>query len=397
MIRVLILTQFRTLALFLQKEETMYLNAMQSLDIRPAFARMDSHQDRLEDVDMDMDCPAMTTTTIHTPNMNNDKGLHLLHLPREIRDQIYSHLYQPRQLRWEVNKRDLHCVAIDVPRAPIPAVLRTCTRLHEEYRESRLSRSISATISTTRATNHETAALTDMQCHAVEDSVILHGDAAPIEHVAHLLASIKDLTILVNNKRSMADDPSIWNELQSLEAILSPFYQTLSTVRIGVHQWQDPKPLQMNSRRETKAYQDPDLSRSSFMPAPSATFMGKPLVQQAAGYRLQLVLLQLHPSDPKDLLERFHRHRTGVYVFSNESPLRLARDDLYWGAEEALQSFPMKGSWFNMQRSMNLNLRDRFDAAGVTDAWIQTEYGPNARRMVEWRERRGLDADEWEN
>jgi len=235
-----------------------------------------------------------------------------------------------------------------------------------------------------------------MQCHAVEDSVILHGDAAPIEHVAHLLASIKDLTILVNNKRSMADDPSIWNELQSLEAILSPFYQTLSTVRIGLHQWQDPKPLQMNSRRETKAYQDPDLGRSSFMPAPSATFMGKPLVQQAAGYRLQLVLLQLHPSDPKDLLERFHRHRTGVYVFSNESPLRLARDGLYWGAEEALQSFPMKGSWFNMQRSMNLNLRDRFDAAGVTDAWIQTEYGPNARRMVEWREKRGLNAGEWE-
>ncbi|KAJ4369268.1 hypothetical protein N0V86_009099 [Didymella sp. IMI 355093] len=262
--------------------------------------------------------------------------------------------------------------------------------------ESRGLRTLAATISTTRATNHETAASTDLQCHAVEGSVIMHTVPAPIEHVAHLLASVRDLTILMDNKRSMNEDTPVWKELQTLESLLSPFHQTLTTIRIGIHQWQDPKPLQMNSRSETKAYTDPSLSTSMFMPKPHTAFMGKSLVQQAAGYRLQLVLLQLHPSDQKDLLERFHRHRTGVYVYSDETPLRLAKDALYWQQEEVVESFPMNCSWFNMQRSMNLNLRDRFDAFGVTDAWIQTEYGLNARTMMEWREKRGADASEWE-
>lgn len=360
---------------------------------KPTFARMDSHQDVMEYHNFDL--PPVSTVP-HINSMTETGALHLLSLPREIRDHIYSYLHEPRQIRWELNKHDVHCVSINVPKAPIPAVLRTCTRLHDEYQQSRLVRTLGATISTTRATNHETAALTDLQCHAVEGSVIMHAEPAPIDHVAHLLASVRDLTILMDNKRSMNEDSSVWNELRTLESVLSPFHQTLSTIRIGIHQWQDPSPLQMNSRRETKAYRDPSLSTAKFMPTPNTTFMGKPLVQQAAGYRLQLVLLQLHPSDQKDLLERFHRHRTGVFVYSNESPVRLAKDELYWQQEEAVQSFPMNCSWFNMQRSMNLNLRDRFDAFGVTDAWIQTEYGPNARKMMEWREKRGANAVEWE-
>ena len=341
------------------------------------------------------DCAPVTSTVLHTLTTSESGGLHLLSLPREIRNQIYSYLHQPLQMRWELNKHDVHCVAINVPKAPIPSVFRTCTRLHDEYLESRLLRTLAATISTTRATNHETAVSTNLQCHAVKGSVIMHAEPAPIEHVANLLASIRDLTILIDNKRSMTDDSTIWNELRTLESLLSPFDQTLSTIRIGIHQWQDPHPLQMNSRHETKLYKDPSLSTSKFMPIPNTTFMGKPIIQQAAGYRLQLVLLQLHPSDEKDLLERFHRHKTGVYVYSNESPLRLATNGLYWEGEEAVQSFPMNCSWFNMQRSMNLNLRDRFDTFGVTDAWIQTEYGSNAQRMVEWREKRGWGAAEW--
>lgn len=363
------------------------------LGARPDFTRFDSHQDEVWY--HNSDCSPVIPETI-PPETSQARNLNLLSLPREIRDQIYSHLYQPAQLRWEINKQDVHCVAINVPKAPIPAVLRTCTRLHEEYRETRLLRNLAATISTTRATHHENAALTDLQCHAVEGSVIMHAEPAPIEQIANLLASIRDLTILVNNKRSMTDDPTIWRELQSLESLLFPFHQMISTIRVGIHQWQDPTPLQMSSRRETKAYTDSNCGTSKFMPTPNPTFMGKSLVQQAAGYRMQLVLLQLHPSDQEDLLERFHRHKTGVYVYSNDAPLQLIKDGLYWSDEEAVQSFPMNCSWFNMQRSMSLNLRDRFDAFGVTDAWIQTEYGPNARRMNEWRERRGLDAVEWD-
>ncbi|KZM21272.1 uncharacterized protein EKO05_0011503 [Ascochyta rabiei] len=359
------------------------------LGVKPTFARMDSHQDEL--VYQNFKCAPIAPTLAHTP-----EHLHLLALPREIRDHIYSYLHQPHQLRWELNEHDIHCVAVQVPKAPIAAVLRTCTRLHEEYRESRLLRTLAATISTTRATNHETAALTDLQCHAVEGSVIMHAAPALIEHVATLLASIRDLTILANNKRSMTEDSTIWSELQTLEAILSPFHQTLSTIRIGIHQWQDPHPLQMNSRRETKKYTDSSLNTSSFMPTPNATFMGKPLAQQAAGYRLQLVLLQLHPWDQKDLLERFHRHKTGVYVYSNESPLALFKDGLYWKEAEVVSCFPMDCSWFNMQRSMNLNLRDGFDAYGVTDAWIQSEYSLMARRMMEWREKSGTNVADWE-
>lgn len=364
------------------------------LGSRPAFARTDSHQDG--GIYEDFKFPPIPQTTVIAPEINEFNRLNLLGLPREIRDQIYAHLHQPLSVRWELNKRDVHCVTIDMPKAPLPAVLRTCRQLHDEYRQSRLLRSLGAIISTTRATNHETAALTDLQCHAVDGSIIMHAKPAPIEHVANLLVSIKDLTVLVNNKRSMTDDPTIWSELQTLESMLSPFHSMISTIRIGIHQWQDPTPLQMNSRRQTKVYMDPNLSTHKFMPESNATFMGKPLVQKAAGYRMQLVLLQPHPSDEKDLLERFHRHRTGLYIYSNVSPQRLAKDGLYWSEEDAVLSFPMNCSWFNMQRSMSLNLRDRFDAFGVTDAWIQTEYGPNARRMKEWRERRGLCALEWD-
>ncbi|KAJ4986701.1 hypothetical protein SVAN01_07760 [Stagonosporopsis vannaccii] len=374
-------------------EQIMGSRTGQLLGERPVFARMDSHQG-----DHNFECSSITAKTISNPaKSSQDKNLHLLSLPREIRDQIYSYLYRPTQLRWELNKQDVHCVTIQVPRAPVPAIFRTCTRLCEEYRESGLVRRLAATISTTRATNHETAALTDLQCHSVEGSIIMHAEPAPIEQVANLLASIRDLTILVNNKRSMTDDPTIWNELRTLESLLSPFHQMMSIIRIGVHQWQDPTPLQMNSRRETQAYKDLKCGSSEFMPTPNTIFMGKPLIQQAEGYRMQLVLLQLHPSDQKDLLERFHRHKTGVYVYSNEAPLRIMKHGLYWSEEEAVRSFPMNCSWFNMQRSMSLNLRDRFDAFGVTDAWIQTEYGPNARRMKEWREKRGVDAAEWKS
>lgn len=390
----LILSQLRTFALFDILQKTMDSDAGNSIGTKPAFARMDSHQDVMEYRNFSL---PLASTIVDSPNLTETGALQLLDLPREIRDHIYSYLHQPRQVRWEVGKNDVHCVSIHVPRAPVSAVFQTCTRVYEEYQQSRGLRTLAATISTTRATNHETAAATDLQCHAVEGSVIMHAQPAPIEHVAHLLASVKNLTILVDNKRSMNEDTPVWNELQTLESLLSPFHQTLSTVRIGIHQRQDPNPLQMNSRRETKAYTDPSLGTSKFMPVPIPTFMGKPLMQQAAGYRLQLVLLQLHPSDQKDLLERFHRHKTGVYVYSNEAPLRLAKNSLYWQQEEVVQSFPTNCSWFNMQRSMNLNLRDRFDAFGVTDAWIQAEYGPNAMKMMEWREKKCADGVEWES
>jgi hypothetical protein len=198
---------------------------------------------------------------------------------------------------------------------------------------------LAATLSTTRATNHETVGVDHLQCHAVEGSVIMHADPAPIEQVGMLLLSVKHLTILTNNKRSMPTDSSVWGELQTLEFLLSPFYQGFSTIRIGIHQWQDPHPLQMNSRREKKTYTDPSLSTSSFMPTPCDNFLGKPLVQQAAGYRLQLVLLQLHPSDENDLLERFHRHKTGVYLYSEEPSAKLAKDGRFWGEEEAVSLF----------------------------------------------------------
>ncbi|KAF1927326.1 uncharacterized protein M421DRAFT_421727 [Didymella exigua CBS 183.55] len=373
--------------------KTMDSGAGKPMVEKPAFARIDSHQVDIEDHNFGL---VLGPTAVFTPNETELGALRLLDLPREIRDHIYSYLHQPHQLIWEIGKRHVHCVSINVPKAPIPAVLQTCTRLRDEYRESPSLRTLAATISTTRATNHETAASTDLQCHAVARSVIMHTEPAPIEHVAYLLASVRTVTILMENKRSLDEDTPVWNELRTLESLLSPFHQTLTTIRVAVHQCQDPHPLQMNSRRETEAYTDPSLITSRFMPIPSTTFMGKPLIQQAAGYRLQLVLLQMHPSDQEDLLERFHRHRTGVYVYSDESPIRLAKEGLYWIQGEVVKSFPINCSWFNMQRSMNLNMRDRFDAFGVTDAWIQTEYGSNACKMMEWREKRGKDATEWE-
>ncbi|KAJ4314150.1 hypothetical protein N0V94_006609, partial [Neodidymelliopsis sp. IMI 364377] len=229
------------------------------LGVKPSFARMDSHQDGLTYVNFNYEpvaAPSTTTTTV-AYSQATTSGTHLLALPREIRNQIYTYLHQPLQFRWEINKHDVHCATISVSQAPIPSVLQTCTRLRDEYQESPIFRNLSATLSTTRATNHETAALTDMQCHAVCDSVILHTTPTPLEHIATLFSSLRTLTILTSNKRSMPSDPSIWSALSTLENLLSPFRDTLHTIRIGIQQCQDPAPLQMGSRREKKTYSDP--------------------------------------------------------------------------------------------------------------------------------------------
>lgn len=74
-----------------------------------------------------------------TPAMAVSSTPHLLTIPREMRDKIYSHLTRPKRFkRWKLfYSGDLEYEAVDVTATvPCGGVLLTCSRLHEEYRES---------------------------------------------------------------------------------------------------------------------------------------------------------------------------------------------------------------------------------------------------------------------
>ncbi len=66
---------------------------------------------------------------------------HLLTLPREVRNNIYNHLYRAVKIPWRfettiARRRESHDLEIQVDNFPLIGVLLTCHRLHNEYLES---------------------------------------------------------------------------------------------------------------------------------------------------------------------------------------------------------------------------------------------------------------------
>jgi len=72
---------------------------------------------------------------------------HLLTLPREVRNIIYSHMYQPINFDWSYKilpfpQDGSYTVPCQVRRAPLLSVLLSCTQIHDEYSQSALVQSM---------------------------------------------------------------------------------------------------------------------------------------------------------------------------------------------------------------------------------------------------------------
>lgn len=61
--------------------------------------------------------------------------LHLLKVPREVRDNIYSFIHYPKQFHAYVGGPSAHCANIVVDNHPFSTLFSVCSRLREEYLE----------------------------------------------------------------------------------------------------------------------------------------------------------------------------------------------------------------------------------------------------------------------
>ncbi|KAH7355489.1 hypothetical protein BKA66DRAFT_446565 [Pyrenochaeta sp. MPI-SDFR-AT-0127] len=70
---------------------------------------------------------------------------HLLCLPRELRDKIYTHLYQSVTLdwKWRATRTRRALIEVTFKEAPVLSVLLTCTQLHDEYVEAKHFKNLS--------------------------------------------------------------------------------------------------------------------------------------------------------------------------------------------------------------------------------------------------------------
>jgi hypothetical protein len=91
------------------------------------------------------DAPDIDASPPHQPVMVAAAPLHLLKLPREIRNRIYDFLSHEIDLR-TINEIGGVATIVHITNAPCVEVLMTHSRLHEEYLESKCFRNLSAVI-----------------------------------------------------------------------------------------------------------------------------------------------------------------------------------------------------------------------------------------------------------
>lgn len=85
----------------------------------------------------------------------SSSGLHFLTLPREIRNIIYDYLTQQVELDWGYELAPFpvggHVAAkLVIPDAPLPSMLRVCSRVYEEYRQAKCFRRLTIKIDARR-------------------------------------------------------------------------------------------------------------------------------------------------------------------------------------------------------------------------------------------------------
>ncbi|CAO2651412.1 Nn.00g039820.m01.CDS01 [Neocucurbitaria sp. VM-36] len=200
---------------------------------------------------------------------------HLLTIPREIRDIIYSHLARPLSMHWTYSDSRIYMwmprtVRFRVEHAPRLSVLLTHTRLYEEYLDFAFHKNLSATI-------HVGDPLSWFKSR---HPVRLGFDSGPKPQVPHeVLANLRHLTIFDSVGGQFSSALCDGLGVQAVITTLASKVPHLSTMRIAL-------------RREFFLQKD-QLERicSSFEttkpvdPTPT-TLAGLRLEQRAVAYRI---------------------------------------------------------------------------------------------------------------
>lgn len=264
---------------------------------------------------------------------------HLLTIPRELRNNIYAYLHYEFSLWWDWSKGQDHPqghivnqIAVRFHNVPCSSVIRTHSRLCDEYIKAAPTQDLSATIEV---------------CPSIY--VTVGGDKdANVDTFAkrvtgtfeHLRKTTIFLTYIDTISKDYVPGAEMWASIERLIKVIKSKAPHLSTIRVAFRHNSGPELARSEQKYDAFATAD-------FLPGPPDSLVDFPLVQRAEGFH---VLCQKRGSSTRNTVIKY-----GAYVFS------LA---------------PVKSHYFTSK--------------DIARKWIFGDDGPA------WREKRGEeDAKKW--
>jgi hypothetical protein len=200
---------------------------------------------------------------------------HILTIPREIRDLIYSYLHHPVSVGWKVDRPEVCCAMIEVQKAPFPNVLLTCSRFKEEYLESSVYADLDAVIRTVYESDDDYE-LTYGSSHGgypgIDCQMIEGGHPSKL---TSLFGRIKHVSLLVNDLRWRSDLGRV--QFRSTLSMLCP---SLMSAKICIYEEGDADMDNNFSLRSGHGPHELAVSAQVVLPITSPQFCDLPLAQK---------------------------------------------------------------------------------------------------------------------
>jgi hypothetical protein len=306
---------------------------------------------------------------------------HLLGLPRELRDRIYSFLTQQIDFNWDRDKvfaprglegdiQLVEPVPLRLINSPIAHVFRIHPQIHAEYEEATLT---------------SLEAIIDPALHTTEAS---HFRPRPdwITHVNTALAHVRHFTVFLKIHARSTSQSLDWEDQLGLLDDVAAKASGLSSLRVAVHQ-QYHLNAPTISDEELDSILIPATTRLNcpreFLPRMPLALANMSLVQRGEGYHVgqgglyndatqSRLVSSVSPGQINILRHGIRKNGAYTYVRSpGECTKRL------WTVEELVAKWPM--------RKYNRCVKFIVDEARAK--WLEgLPY-----RMTEWLEMRGID------
>jgi hypothetical protein len=208
---------------------------------------------------------------------------HLLGLPRELRDIIYSHLSRDIVLPWELNKDEKYageCERVNVwlYDAPIAHVLRIHPQINAEYKEASCFKKLAAEVAIDLVV-------------PIQDKT-LAGSLTPLEHA---VSHVRYATMIFDHVADPATSHGKEHQ-DTLQSLINSFIDWGTNLlvfkcaiqQLGLHHWRGATSQTVIShRRLLLGFEHlPADDRENFMPGPPDSLGDLTLLQRGDGYKL---------------------------------------------------------------------------------------------------------------
>jgi hypothetical protein len=243
-------------------------------------------------------------------------SLHLLGIPRELRDTIYDYLHEERH---ELNIETKYNAVVGLRNCPLVNVLLVHSQLREEYLESRCFRNISLYFSNFAGDGAET---------------VLASPA--LRNISSAFRIVRECTVYIelDSFDDEISSESIWSDVETVVDVLAPNIQNLAVLCIAVQTVQ-PRKFYYG---DLSMYTNEDWTMESDFSSPPRELLELPFTKGGEGYRL-LNPRRVHSLSAPDRASH-DQHHVGIFTFSRESHKQkthlISHDDIIeqWPARE---------------------------------------------------------------